>query len=122
MDCLATSDWPMNETNRQPASDPLAQYPFLREANLSDDLKKFLVEKSIETGNSVWHRQMEVRKWRWSTPLAIALTGLITIGANFGFDYWKAGRTHSLQEQTGDADAKRRASAEERQFQFRIVE
>jgi hypothetical protein len=57
-----------------------------------------------------------------STPLAVALTGLITLGGNFLFDYWTAGRTQSLQEMSGDADTRRKASADERQFQFRIVE
>jgi hypothetical protein len=102
--------------------DLLSKYSFLKDTNLSDDLKKFLVEKSIETGNAVWTRQMEEKKWRWSTPLAIALTGAITIGVNFFFDYWRATQAQSNQEKTGDADARRKASAEERQFEYKLVE
>jgi hypothetical protein len=100
----------------------LDSFPFLKDASLSDDLKKFLVEKSTEARNVVWTRQMEVRKWRWSTPLAVALTGAITIGVNFFFDYWRANQTQSNQERTGTLDARRKAEAAERELEYRIVE
>jgi lysozyme family protein len=91
--------------------DFLAQYPFLRDASISDDLKKFLLERSIQSSNEAWTRQFEVKKWRWSTPLAVALTGLITLGGNFLFNYMNS-----------DADARRKSTAAEREFEYKIVE
>src|SRR5262245_37806249 len=98
------------------------RFPFLKDAGLSDDLKKFLVEKSIEAGNAAWTRQFEVRKWRWSTPLAIALTGVITVAVNFVFDHYRAQQAQVLQDRSGDSEAKRKAGAAEREFEFKIVE
>jgi hypothetical protein len=54
----------MNDLNRAADSDIFQRYSFMRDAGLSDDLKKFLIEKSIESGNSAWTRQLEERKWR----------------------------------------------------------
>jgi len=102
--------------------DVFQKYPFLRDPNLTDDLKKFLVDKSIQTETVAWANQLEVRKWKWSTPLAIALTGLITIGANFGANYWIADQKQKLDDQSGDSEAKRKAAAAEREFQYKIVE
>lgn len=97
----------------QQKSDPdlLARYSFLRDASLSDDLKKFLVEKSLQNEAAAWTNKFELKKWRWSTPLVIALTGVITIGANFTVDYLK-----------GTSDANRKAETAAREFQYRVVE
>jgi hypothetical protein len=107
---------------QQQNSDPLTRYPFLKDAALSDDLKKFLIEKSVQSDLTKWANQFEVRKWRWSTPLAIALTGVITIGANFAADYWKAQQKQTIEAQSSDSEAKRKATAAEREFEYRIVE
>jgi hypothetical protein len=115
-------DTPPAQRNVPLQDDILSKFGFLKDAGLSDDLKKFLIDKSLEADNSSWTRRLEEKKWRWSTPLAVALTGLITLGGNFFFDYWKAGRTQSLEEMTTEADARRKASAEERGFEFKIVE
>lgn len=106
----------------QQDSDLLARFPFLKDAALSDDLKKFLVEKSIQSDITKWTNQFEVRRWRWSTPLAIALTGVITIGANFAADYWKTLQKQTYDTQSGDFEARRKATAAEREFEYRIVE
>jgi glycosyl hydrolase family 108/predicted peptidoglycan binding protein len=110
----------MDEQQGQPRV--TERFPFLKDAGLSDDLKKFLVEKSIEAGNAAWTRQFEVRKWRWSTPLAVALTGVITVAVNFVFDHYRAQQAQMLQDQSGDSEAKRKAGAAEREFEFKIVE
>jgi hypothetical protein len=111
-----------DDLNRSWDADILSRYSFLKDASLSDDLKKFLLDKSIEVRNSAWTKQLEERKWRWSTPLAVALTGLITMGGNFLFDYWKTTQTQTFQERSGDVDATRKAKAVEREFEFKIVE
>jgi len=98
------------------------QVTFLKDERLSDDLKKFLVEKSMEAGNAVWTRQLELKKWRWSTPLAVALAGAITIAMNFGFDYWRARQAQELKESASNSDALRRAESATREFEFRIVD
>jgi D-alanyl-D-alanine carboxypeptidase-like protein len=105
-----------------PNQDIFGKYPFLNDASLSDDLKRFLIEKSLQSETAAWTNQLERRKWWWSTPVAIALTGLITIAANFGVSYWTAAQKQHLDDQTGDSDAKRKAAAAEREFQYRIVE
>jgi hypothetical protein len=101
-----------------PDQDIFGKYPFLKDASLSDDLKRFLIDKSLQSETN----QLERRKWWWSTPAAVALTGLITIAANFGVSYWTAAQQHYLTDQTGDSDAKRKAAAAEREFEYRIVE
>jgi len=105
-----------------PNQDIFSKYPFLNDASLSDDLKRFLVDKSLQAEASATANQLERRKWWWSTPIAIALTGLITIAANFAVSYWTAVQKQHLDNQTGDSDAKRKAAAAEREFEFRIVE
>ncbi|MCU1274239.1 MAG: hypothetical protein JWO48_1670 [Bryobacterales bacterium] len=105
-----------------PDHDIFFKYPFLKETSLSDDLKRFLIEKSIQSEAAAWSNQFEVRKWRWSTPLAVALTGVITIAANFGTNYWTASQKQHLDDQTGDSEARRKTAAAEREFEYRIVE
>jgi hypothetical protein len=112
----------MSDVGPPQDGDILSRFTFLKDESLSDELKKFLVEKSMEARNVVWTRQMEERKWRWSTPLAIALTGAITVAVNFLFDYWRANHTQSIQERVGELDAQRKAEAAERELEYRIVE
>jgi hypothetical protein len=106
----------------RPDEEMLVRFPFLKDGSLSDDLKKFLVEKTIQTKDAAWSRQFELRKWRWTTPLAIALTGAITVAINFMFDHFRAQEAQHLQESTSASEATRKAQAEEREFEFKIVE
>jgi hypothetical protein len=106
----------------EPPRDLINQFPFLSDPSLSDELKKFLVEKSIQKETAAWSNQLETRKWRWSTPLAIALTGVITIGANFAVSYWMAQQKQGLDVASADAEAKRRTISNEREFEYKIVE
>jgi lysozyme family protein len=57
------------------------------EGGVSDDVKKHILTLISESDKDVRSLQLEERKWYSSTPLAIALTGLITIGANFFVTY-----------------------------------
>jgi hypothetical protein len=91
--------------------DVLKEFSFIKDDSLSDDLKKFIIDKVIENSNNQRTRQLEERKWRWSTPLAVALTGLITLGGNFFFDYLRGG-----------AEADRKAIEDTREFEFQIIE
>jgi hypothetical protein len=110
------------EKAMDPPRDLLSQFPFLSDPTLSDELKKFLIEKSIQKETAAWSNQLEIRKWRWSTPLAIALTGAITIGANFAVNYWMAQQKQVLEVASAEADAKRRTISNEREFEYKIVE
>ncbi len=86
----------------------------------------------------------EARRFIWSTPLVAALAGLLTLSATFVFDRLRgveettntitiqevkteleaseARLKQQLDERSAESEAERSARAEERQFQYKIVE
>lgn len=131
--------------------DELAANLGITPADVDADTRKLIVTRLLDHKLGAEARDLEKKKWRYSTPLAVALTGLITLSGTFLFDYLGQeqdlshlltqqefqtqidGLTAARQEEltrlqaqlseaSAESAADRAASAEERQFQFKIVE
>ena len=114
----------------------------LRE-DISDDVKKHLASLIFDRDKDQRSLQLEERKWYSSTPLVVALTGLITIAANFAVTYLLNRQTASsavtmeqlrnefsvtLEKLKGDLQLSYDQSAhalgikdEEKRFEFEVV-
>ncbi len=77
---------------------------------MSDEMKQKLIDVIHEREQTARNRAIEHRQWRYSTPLAIALTGLITLAGNFAFN--------ALQARNESGLALR---MEERRFQLQLM-
>lgn len=80
---------------QKPLIDPAIE-AIARDPELSDALKQQLIGVAHDTakldatrGDAKDQFQAQHRRGRWNTPLWVALTGLITLGGNFAFDYWR---------------------------------
>jgi hypothetical protein len=77
----------MTEESGKPEDDFTARYLTKIDAVLSrdmpDDIKRIIVQHVTETDVDPAQRVVEERKWRWTTPIAVALTGLITTFGTF---------------------------------------
>src|SRR5581483_2530053 len=62
----------------------------LKRTDVSDDVKKHILSILADQEKDKRTFGLETRKWRYGTPLAIALTGVITIAANFMVDWLKS--------------------------------
>ncbi|OCP05795.1 MULTISPECIES: hypothetical protein [unclassified Ensifer] len=76
----------------------------------SEEEKRQVFNTYIELEKSRQERR-EGSRSRWSTPLAVALTGLITLTGNFIFDYLRADNQASIA-----------AISARQQFQYKILE
>ena len=132
-------------------NDISSEFSFLRDPDLDLDLKKALLASIVEErralreeGHKVAADKLEQRRFWHNTPVVLALVGTITIAANGLVSYLTAMRSTSdtvtiselnekldrqrtqlkteLAEQEASAEAQRKADAEERGFEFKIVE
>ncbi len=71
------------------ALDIVKSHPLLSGENADPEFAKLVFEKTLEHEIKRKQTASDRAKWRHSTPLAIALTGLIAIGANFAVDYFR---------------------------------
>ncbi|ARE38540.1 hypothetical protein RGUI_0399 [Rhodovulum sp. P5] len=83
-----------------------------RDTGLTDGVKKELIAALSAQAEAKAGREAEQtrfaaqhRRGRWSTPLAVALTGLITLSGNFAFYYWRADQAAVHQSAQADQDA-----------------
>ncbi len=120
------------------------RYPFLRDEKLSDDLKKHLISTAEARDGAAFSQSMERSKWRWNTPLVLALIALIGTAANFAVDVSKSNNEAQnaltlssfnsrmdqdmevLKGQIGrnadEAEYEQQLEMQETQFQYKIVE
>lgn len=121
-----------------------SEYDFLKDPTLDADAKKALLQGLLEEKKFAREAPIERTRFWHNTPLVLALVGTITIAANGIVSYALASRTTSdtvtleqLKSQlkdsenrstaaraveASDADARRNASKDEREFAFRIIE
>lgn len=71
------------------ALDAVQSHKLFQQGDVDPEFRKLVFEKALEQRSLDRSHELEVRKWWHSTPLAVALTGLIAIGANFAVDYAK---------------------------------
>ncbi len=112
----------------------------ISDENLDGESRAILAKSILEKETADRRIDLEERKLandarlsKWSTPVAIALTGLITIGANFLVDWLRAeqaGEQAITQTELNGAIAaamaaaedERAANAAERAFQYEILQ
>lgn len=71
------------------ALDAVQSHALFQQDDVDPEFRKLVFEKALEQRSLDRSHALEVRKWWHNTPLAVALTGLIAIGANFAVDYAK---------------------------------
>jgi hypothetical protein len=121
-----------------------SEYDFLKDPALDADMKKSLLQALLEEKKFVRDAPIEQKRFWHSTPLMLALVGTITIAANGLVAYVQSSRitsdTVTLEQlksqlkdsesrsaaaragEASEAEAKRTASKEEREFAFKIIE
>lgn len=121
-----------------------SEYDFLKDPAMDTDTKKLLLQGLLDEKKFAREAPMEQKRFWHNTPLMLALVGTITIAANGLVTYVQASRAASdtvtleqlksqLKDSEGrsaatrtaeasDAEAKRTATREEREFAFKIVE
>lgn len=57
--------------------------------------------------------EFEKRKFRWNTPVVVTLTGLLTLGATYLFDVWKAETESELVVKQGTEEAQNTLTLEQ---------
>lgn len=86
-------------------------YPdFLTDESISDELKLALLSQNFDRERFARTKDFEHRKWRHSTPIAVALAGAVTIALNFLFD--------TLRTDQQSAISNRQAAQE---FQYNLL-
>ena len=89
---MSSIDNPDQTKNDHLTFDAIERYPFLENSNLTDELKSRLVEVHVGSIPDLLRHRTERGKWLHHTPIAIALTGLITMFGTFSVNYIMEGR------------------------------
>ncbi len=104
------------------------QIELLTNKEIPESVKRKLAAAMIDGINSENDRALEREKlnlarskFRWNTPLVIAITGLITLAGTYVVDRLTLVDQTKRDLQTSAAAAEREASAKEQEFQFQIV-
>ena len=105
----------------------------IRDDSISDELRLSLVEKRLTHQIEQQRLELETRKSRFSTPLAVALTGLITLSGNFIFDALRSEQESqetitleqvksTISDTLAESESLRVARAANRSFQYEIMQ
>lgn len=105
----------------------------INDKSIPNDLRLSLIEKQLAHQLSQQRLELETRKTRFNTPLAVALTGLITLSGNFLFDALRSEQEtqesitleevkSTISDTLAESEALRIARAAERSFQYEIMQ
>jgi len=97
------------------------EHPLLRDQDVPLELKKLVFERLLNEGQVQSKPVVEVWWKAHMTQIVVAITGVVTISANFLVDFSMARSEASIAAIAARSEAVIAAEAEEREFQYKIV-